>query len=125
MTTPKSMQGGGAGQDMFSGLQNVLGDIAKMQSYPGADVEFLTQIQQVIVGKLQSMGANTQGGQQQQQGGMPTNPAAAAQQAQAPGGPPGGAPSPMGGPAMGLSQTGNVGNMDELARVLGGGGGAQ
>jgi hypothetical protein len=108
MTTPKSMQ---QGTDMFSGLQKMLGDLAQLQAVPGADIEFLTQIQQVIVGKLQSMGQGQGGQQQQPQAGQQAGPPGQPQQA---------SPSPMGGPAMGLSQTGNVGNMDELSRVLGG-----
>lgn len=111
MTTPKSMQGGGQGESMFSGLQKMLGELAQMQANPGADIQFLSQLQQVIVGYLQQMaggqGTPGQTGMAQQQGQPQQQP----QQAQ---------PSPTGGPAMGLSATGNVGNMDELARVLGG-----
>lgn len=105
MTTPQSMQGGGKGDSMFSGLQKMLGELGQMQATPGADIQFLSQLQQVIVSYLQQQA----GGQQQpgQQQGQPQQP----QQA---------SPSPTGGPAMGLSATGNVGNMDELARVLGG-----
>lgn len=111
MTTPKSMQGGGNAGTMFDGLQKMLGELAQMQALQGADIEFLSQLQQVIVGKLQSMVSQQPQGQgQPQPGQQPGQP----QQPQQP------SPSPMGGPQMGLSATGNVGNMDELARVLGG-----
>jgi len=111
MTTPQSAQGGGSGETMAKGLQKILGDIAQMQASPDADVDFLMQLQQVIVGRIK------QGTQQQPPGGPGGQPGMQGGPQQPPGQP---SPAPMGGPAMGLSQTGNVGNMDELARVLGG-----
>jgi hypothetical protein len=96
---------------MQEGLGKLLGDIAQMQALPDADIDFLTQLQQVIVGKIRSSVNQGQNQQAQMAGGGGGIPA----QSQMPP-----SPSPMGGPAMGLSATGNVGNMDELARVLGG-----
>ena len=110
MTTPKGA--GGQHQSMIDGLQKMLGELAQMQALPDADVDFLSQLQQVIVGRVRAGLQGSQGaGGQPGQPGQPPGP---------PGGPQQPSPSPMGGPAMGLSQTGaGAPNMDELSRVLG------
>lgn len=100
---------------MTEGLTTVLSDIAKLQAAPDADLDFLTSLQQAIVGKIRSM---QPGGQQPGQPGQPS-----------PGGMGGPAGMVQGGAMQGLSPTGggqlpDMGgaggpNMDELRRALG------
>jgi hypothetical protein len=102
-------------QSMNDGLQKMLGELAQMQALPDADVDFLSQMQQVIVGKIRSMLGPPGGGTAGAPGGAQPGMGQPAQPT----------PAPMGGPAMGLSATGGGGmnpqpNMDELSRVLGG-----
>lgn len=101
---------------MGEGLSKLLGDIAQMQAYPDADIQFLTELQAMVVGKIRS---SMPSGQQGQMGMGPGN------SQMGPASSPGG-PAPMGGGMPGLSATGDLGapgasspNMDELSRMLG------
>jgi len=108
---------------MSEGLQKLLGDIAQMQAFPDADMDFLTQLQQMVVGKIRSsIPGPGQPGQQPgapgQPPGMPGAPTNSPLPPASSPGPPGG----MGGGMGGLSVTGGpeaAPNMDELSRMLG------
>src|SRR5215510_14443314 len=113
---------GARSDSMSDGLRKLLAELAQMQVYPDADIQFLTQLQQVIIGKIRST-LNAPGQSPAGPGGGPGQPGPDQMGPGGPAGPiPGGGPVPMGGPAMGLSATGGAPgspNVDELSRVLG------
>lgn len=130
--------GGQPGGSMHEGLQGILGMLGPLMAAPDADVQFLSQLQQVIVGRLK---ASTQHAMQAP-GGPPGGgqPGPGQGNQIAPGGGAGpvglqsggvsgmggpGAGGPPGGPQPGPGGPGGLGapNPDELRRVLGGAGG--
>lgn len=111
----KDPSGGGQPQSMLQGLQAILGQLGALMAAPDGDVQFLTQLQHAIVGKIKQSTQHAVGG-----GGAPGQGNAIAPGGGAgmagfgaggtQGGPPGGGPAP--GP-------GSMPNPDELRRVMG------
>lgn len=108
-----------ASNTMAEGLQALVGTIASMKALPDADMEFLTNLETMVLNKLKEP-VRQMAGQMDQVG---------------PGGPPMGPPPGMGGPPMmpppmgapggpptGVRMGSPMGNPDELRRLLGGGG---
>lgn len=110
---------------MMEALSKVVSDISQAMVTPDADIQFLTQLQGVIVGRMrQGMG----GGQGQSPGGPPggmSPPQGPPPQAgpPSPGSPPGGGQPPgapmQGGPTPnGVQPLAQAPNPDELRRML-------
>lgn len=107
---------------MTEGLRVLLADLADMKIMPDADLPFILDIEQRIVGKLREPIDSIY-----QQGNTDVAPPTAGPEAGMPAMPPGmppmgpgagmGAPGPMDQQVPGLSQR-RVPNMDEMRRVL-------
>lgn len=116
----------GAPATMTEGLQKVLQDLSMTMTAPDADIQFLSQLQGVVVGRMKAgaAGAQQPGGQ----GGPPAGGGAVPPPQAGPptGGPPTGPPSQLqGGPTPnGVTPLAQVPNADELRRQLAGNSGA-
>lgn len=121
---------------MQEALQEMLQNVAYMQSFPDADLDFLTNLQQQILAKLrapveqymaqaqQSMGGGAAPVGPPPGGGMGGGGDLASQMAgmMGGGGPAGPPPGPPAGLPAGLRNGGGVPPVDELRRLLGAGG---
>lgn len=95
---------------MAESLQKMLGDVADMKVLPDADLQFLIELETVILQKLRAPIDDIMG----QSGGQP-------QPQQMMGGVPGsGAPMPGGERVAGIRNEAPMPNMDEFMRSMGG-----
>ena len=108
------------------GLQALIQDIASLQLAPDANVEFLLQIQQMIIGEAQApVAAATAAGPPIPGGSaVPAPPVGAPPPGMPPGGPEGGPPPGLaallgvGGPGGGSSPLPRSDTQSEMARML-------
>jgi hypothetical protein len=103
MPVPGANKGARTQNTMSEYLTSLLQDVAYMQALPDADLEFLTNVQQMLVSKLRE-------------------PIEMAMQASMGGGPPGlgsADPSMGGGMMPGMDPMGGGGGMDPMAAMMG------
>jgi len=106
---------------MANTLKKMLGDLALAQTAPDADPDFLSKLQMVITAKLrqppQPGGAPT-GGPGSMAGPQPGGMGQPPQPLPQPGTLPPGVAGPPVGPGAPLPGGGNMGNMDEIRRMI-------
>lgn len=117
-----------ASNTMVEGLTSIMSDIASMKAMPDGDLQFLIQLETMILKKLREP-IDSMAGQMGGPGGMPEGagpmPGMGPGSTPPPPGPPPGPPQGQpGGPPRGMMAGAGAPNPDELRRLLTGGPGA-
>lgn len=105
---------------MSEALQRLLADISQIKAMPDADLEFLVNLETVILKKLREP-VDNMAGQMQGPGGGPSMGGAPPPPGAGPGGPMPVSMGPPGGGVAGLRSGVGPPNPDELRRVIAGG----